>query len=896
MALCILVLFTALAQLIVGSFANTPEESVARIERDATLGGMCFASTVPDEATLRTLRRQVVKFNQRKSMYRDGDIIAVYKLNRPGHSSLAGCADACLLNWRLTDDESQALDTDCSVSDHCPMTSGILVADRKCEAFMFNRITGVCTLLSAKESLKLTRSSNFWSGKLICEDMSSLDDWAQGVVSRRSPPPPSPPSPPPPPPMTQVTWPASAISQYANLDRIDLVFTPPSTLGDVETNMSYNIRCNTKDSGCRPASASDIKNSVTLDCSNLGTCGGSGATSITASLNNAQSTLPITATPSDGYDCYVISMNSFLPTVSDGVCSARLRFVPEAPTAPTGLSVSAGADVYRYPLLLYRCDGTQRIGSTAPSPAEVTDPSTSIAYTFPSSGASDVYYDCYYSAVNQYANGFEPGILRRRFSDFRVTELDLNGVAAVLTSQDLPKGQYHEDDNKTYNSVDAIVEEYKSMFPEYESCGKDLQNFLEQLVENPRKECQPVVLKVTDDKDKRRKFHTMFRNCPFLPSMETHANHPKYDTTANDDSNPDQHTITVMRKRSNKAKGNPGKPIRRAREPWPGGKQYKYVKCVMKKINMDCATALNRISRMLYISPKVLSVAGSKDKRAITSQWITAYQVHPDRLVNVTKALSPQLEFGNFEYCAQTLGLGDLSGNVFEIVLRGISSTEDHVRKAVLCTKANGFINYFGLQRFGTGESPTHHTGQLLLQGKWKEALDCVIRPTSETRSDAREVLMSYINTGNIDEALKRLPRSFHAERTVLEVLKKKGNTEENYPEALLALPKASRNLYIHAFQAYVWNSVLSERIELYGIDTLVEGDLVLPRDQIGELKRKRKREQDVATPSVDGMEPIVVAQDDIDSGKYSIQDIVLPLPGSSVRYPQNSTGSLYEK
>ncbi|KAI8109704.1 hypothetical protein M9434_000983 [Picochlorum sp. BPE23] len=488
------------------------------------------------------------------------------------------------------------------------------------------------------------------------------------------------------------------------------------------------------------------------------------------------------------------------------------------------------------------------------------------------------------------------GILRRRFSDFRVTELDLNGVAAVLTNQDLPKGQYHEDDNKTYNSVDAIVEEYKSMFPEYESCGKDLQNFLEQLVENPRKECQPVVLKVTDDKDKRRKFHTMFRNCPFLPSIETHANHPKYDTTGNDDSNPDQHTITVMKKRSNKAKGNPGKPIRRAREPWPGGKQYKYVKCVMKKINMDCATALNRISRMLYISPKVLSVAGSKDKRAITSQWITAYQVHPNRLVNVTKALSPQLEFGNFEYCAQTLGLGDLSGNVFEIVLRGISSTENHVSKAVLCTKANGFINYFGLQRFGTGESPTHHTGQLLLQGKWKEALDCVMRPTSETRSDAREVLMSYINTGDIDEALKRLPRSFHAERTVLEVLKKKGNTEENYPEALLALPKASRNLYIHAFQAYVWNSVLSERIELYGIDTLVEGDLVLPRDQIGELKRKRKREQDVATPSVDGMEPIVVAQDDIDSGKYGIQDLVLPLPGSSVRYPQNLTGSLYEK
>lgn len=479
-----------------------------------------------------------------------------------------------------------------------------------------------------------------------------------------------------------------------------------------------------------------------------------------------------------------------------------------------------------------------------------------------------------------------------------MTELDLNGVPAVVTNQDLPKGLHDEEDNKTYSSVDDVVTEYTSMYPEYESCATDLKNFLEQLVENPKGECEPVVLKVTDDKDKRRRIHAMFRQCAFLPAIETHSNHPKYNTTVCDDCTPDQHTIAVLKKtRSNIVKGNPGKPIRRARAPWPGGKQYKYVKCVMKKINMDTATALNRIARMLYISPRVLSVAGAKDKRAVTSQWISAYQVHPDRLVNLTKALSPMLEFGNFEYYSQSLGLGDLSGNVFEIVLRGISCTEDQVSKAILCTKTNGFINYFGLQRFGTGESPTHHTGQLLLQGKWKEALDCIMMPTSETRPDAREVLMSYIETRNVDEALQRLPRSFHAERTILEVLKKKGNSEENYPEALLGLPKASRNLYIHAFQAYVWNNVLSERIESYGLDTVVEGDLVLPRDQSSALHRKRKREEeDIGPPLDNGIEPVVVNQADIDSGRYSIQDLVLPLPGSSVKYPQNVTGSFYKK
>eukprot|EP00889_Picochlorum_renovo_P008499 jgi/Picre1/35529/NNA_002990.t1 len=107
-------------------------------------------------------QRQHVKFNLKKSMYRDGDIIAVYKLDRPGHGSLAGCADACLLNWRLTNDMSQALDTDCSLDEN------------------------------TERSLKLTGSSNFWSGKLMCEDMNNIHDWAESIVSRVSPPPPPP--------------------------------------------------------------------------------------------------------------------------------------------------------------------------------------------------------------------------------------------------------------------------------------------------------------------------------------------------------------------------------------------------------------------------------------------------------------------------------------------------------------------------------------------------------------------------------------------------------------------------------------------------------------------------------------------------------------------------------
>jgi len=118
-------------------------------------------------------------------MYRDGEIIAIYQLDATtGWSSLAGCANACLLDWRV-DAVNQASDTDCSdTTVTCPTgLSTNITATRQCENFMFNIDTGVCYLLSAESYSRFTSSDNFWSGHLVCADITSIDDWAQGVVA-----------------------------------------------------------------------------------------------------------------------------------------------------------------------------------------------------------------------------------------------------------------------------------------------------------------------------------------------------------------------------------------------------------------------------------------------------------------------------------------------------------------------------------------------------------------------------------------------------------------------------------------------------------------------------------------------------------------------------------------
>ncbi len=98
------------------------------------------------------------------------------------------------------------------------------------------------------------------------------------------------------------------------------------------------------------------------------------------------------------------------------------------------------------------------------------------------------------------------------------------------------------------------------------------------------------------------------------------------------------------------------------------------------------------------------------------------------------------IRLGNFSFCNDQLQLGNLSGNEFRILMRrlevskpaqlsseeapmGVSSEasaadfKEQVAEACKQLRDSGFINYFGLQRFGTGGTPTHKVGSLAEAG-----------------------------------------------------------------------------------------------------------------------------------------------------------------------------------
>ena len=120
---------------------------------------------------------------------------------------------------------------------------------------------------------------------------------------------------------------------------------------------------------------------------------------------------------------------------------------------------------------------------------------------------------------------------------------------------------------------------------------------------------------------------------------------------------------------------------------------------------------INLLSKKLRITSKLFSYAGTKDRRATTIQRVAVKQCQSKRLKDLNKALI-NIVLGNFEYKTEPLKLGDLSGNEFTLIIRDVTNaTESQIMDACRSLQENGFINYFGLQRFGTGGAGTHEIG-----------------------------------------------------------------------------------------------------------------------------------------------------------------------------------------
>ena len=425
-----------------------------------------------------------------------------------------------------------------------------------------------------------------------------------------------------------------------------------------------------------------------------------------------------------------------------------------------------------------------------------------------------------------------------------------------------------------------------------------------------------------EDKDARTKLHQNVRRI-FSSRLDT--------TTADNGA-----ILFSAASKANRNMGPKGRgEQRRGKVGWNelGGEWLHFT---LYKENKDTMEVLSFFSRQMRLSPKHFQFAGTKDRRGVTVQKACAFRVNADRLGAMNRMLRNAV-IGDFEHKPHGLELGDLQGNEFVITLRDCQfpeeimqglTGEDKVNKArEVVTKSmsdlreRGYFNYYGLQRFGTFATRTDMVGVKMLQSDFKAAVDAILHFTPQTLAAAQdpnstlllssddkaraEAIHIFQTTGRINESLEKLPRKFTAETALIKHL---GRNPTDHLGAIQAIPRSLRLMYVHAYQSLVWNFAVNERWRLYG-DKVVAGDLVLVHEHDSDTTIRLAAGQvdadgeaiilptqtNDAAPTDDFLRARTLSADEAASGKYTIFDVVLPLPGFDVLYPANEMTEFYK-
>jgi tRNA pseudouridine13 synthase len=235
-----------------------------------------------------------------------------------------------------------------------------------------------------------------------------------------------------------------------------------------------------------------------------------------------------------------------------------------------------------------------------------------------------------------------------------------------------------------------------------------------------------------------------------------------------------------------------------------------YLICNLIKTNWETQRAIKEIARKLRISHRRISWAGTKDKRAQTSQYISLYRVDPAEIASI------QLKDITLRVVGQSqtgLSLGDLEGNRFAITIRECNpeDLEGRVNRGVDHART-GFPNYFGIQRFGALRPVTHRIGELMLRGDFRAAVDTYIGWTCATEPEEIQYARTlYAESGDVREALGLFPLHLRYERAMLHYLVEHPGDMQG---ALLSLPPKLISMFVSAYQSYLFNLALSKRMD----------------------------------------------------------------------------------
>jgi tRNA pseudouridine13 synthase len=227
----------------------------------------------------------------------------------------------------------------------------------------------------------------------------------------------------------------------------------------------------------------------------------------------------------------------------------------------------------------------------------------------------------------------------------------------------------------------------------------------------------------------------------------------------------------------------------------------------VQKINLTTDDVVAALSRRLRVDPADIGVAGLKDRRAVTRQWMS--------LAGAQEAEVMQLDLPGVQVLqtrrhGSKLRRGQLLGNRFRVRLRGLSNDEcSRLERSFLDLTATGFPNHFGFQRFGIAGGNVA-LGRALVTGDADGFLKAAAAPVDRESGPASEGRLA-LSSGDFAKALDLLPRFLAVERHLASGMLRRN---PDLTATIRALPHRLRGILISAWQSASFNAVLDARLD----------------------------------------------------------------------------------
>ncbi len=258
------------------------------------------------------------------------------------------------------------------------------------------------------------------------------------------------------------------------------------------------------------------------------------------------------------------------------------------------------------------------------------------------------------------------------------------------------------------------------------------------------------------------------------------------------------------------------------------GEPAKYARFVVQKMGLTTLDVANIIAAELGISRHLVSYAGLKDKRAITTQ---AMSVPAKSAAELNQLQLYNICLRDICYNPEPVRVGDLWGNRFSIYLRNIES-EEAALEAAEAVQTTPLLNYFGEQRFGVVRPYTHLVGKAAIKGDFEGAVRIMLTTLSQYEDEKITSIRKQLAEELVfdESVVEALPDGLRYEKNIARFLTKNPG---DYERAFRQISPRIRTLFVHAYQSYLFNRLISRRHEdRLPLDSPVPGDFLIQLDE----------------------------------------------------------------